>query len=230
MSVVAAPAMLSDSLATLFPPGVICAELAGRGDPESLLPDEAQYLGRAVATRREEFAAGRACARLALRELGILDFPLQVANDRRPIWPDGFTGSITHTKGFCAAVVARRSAVRALGIDTERAGSVKPELWPRVCGPETDWLAGLPEAQRPAAATLIFCVKEAFYKCQYAITSEYLGFSDVRVEIRESGGVAGDFAVHACKPLALAQHSSLPLTGRYLFHQEFVTAGTALVQ
>jgi 4'-phosphopantetheinyl transferase EntD len=230
MSVVAATAMLSDSLATLFPPGVICAALAGRGNPESLLPDEAQYLGRAVATRREEFAAGRACARVGLRELGIRDFPLQVANDRRPIWPDGFTGSITHTKGFCAAVVARRSAVRALGIDTERAGSVKPELWPRVCGPETDWLAGLPETQRPAAATLIFCIKEAFYKCQYAITGEYLGFSDVRVEIRESGGVAGDFAVHACKPLALAQHASLPLIGRYLFHQEFVTAGAALVQ
>src|SRR5882757_7343847 len=101
------PEMLSHTLATLFPPGAVCAELAGRGDPESLLPAEAQFLGRAVASRREQFAAGRACARRGLFELGIVNFPLAVAEDRRPIWPEGITGSITHTKGFAAAVVAR---------------------------------------------------------------------------------------------------------------------------
>jgi 4'-phosphopantetheinyl transferase EntD len=226
----AAAPMLSSSLAALFVPGVVCAELIGIGDPDSLLPAEAQFLGRAVASRREEFAAGRACVRRALYEFGILDFPLAVADDRRPIWPEGFTGSITHTQGFCAAVVARRQALRALGIDTERGASVKPELWPRICGPETAWLQALPEAQRPAAATLIFCAKEAFYKCQYALTAEYLGFNDARVDISSWGDATGNFEVRACKPIVLTQHVALPLTGRYRFHQEFVTTGVALPQ
>jgi 4'-phosphopantetheinyl transferase EntD len=227
---IAAAPMLSSSLAALFVPGVVCAELIGSGDPDSLLPAEAQYLGGAVASRREEFAAGRACARRALREFGILDFPLAVAADRRPIWPEGLTGSITHTQGFCAAVVARRQTLRALGIDTERVASVKPELWPRICGPESAWLHALPETQRPAAATLIFCAKEAFYKCQYALTTEYLGFNDARVDISSWGDATGSFEVRACKPIALTQHAALPLAGRYRFHQEFVTAAVALPQ
>jgi 4'-phosphopantetheinyl transferase EntD len=216
---------LSPELAALFSSGAVCAQLTGSGNPDSLLPAEAQYLGRAVASRREEFAAGRACARRALLEFGIYDFPLQVADDRRPLWPDALTGSITHTRGFCAAVVAQRHTLRAVGIDTERHESVKPELWPRICGPETDWLQALPETQRRAAATLIFSAKEAFYKCQFALTGQYLGFNDARVEILDWGADLGGFKVHACKPIALAQHVPLPLAGRYHLHQEFLTAG-----
>jgi 4'-phosphopantetheinyl transferase EntD len=222
-------ARLSHTLTPLFPAEVVCAELIGSGNPESLLPAEARHLGRAVATRREEFAAGRACARLALAELDIFGYALEPAADRQPIWPPGIVGSITHTKGFCAAVVAKQGGVRALGVDTERAGSVKPELWPRICGPEIGWIERLPEEQRPSAATVIFCIKEAFYKCQYSVTSEYLGFNDARVELIGELGASGRFLVHACKPLLLAQTSPLPLSGGYLVHQEFVTAGMALV-
>lgn len=230
MTGVASPETLSPLLATLFPPGAVCAELWGSGNPESLLPAEGQHLGKAVSSRREEFAAGRACARLALGEFGIVDFALQAGEDRRPRWPDGMKGSITHTRGFCAAVVARSKTLRAVGIDTERIGSVKPELWPRICGPETGWLETIREEWRPVAATLIFCVKEAFYKCQYEITAEYLGFNDARVEFDAWNANAGSFAVHACRPMALAGHVPLPLAGRYLVHREFVTAGIAVAQ
>jgi 4'-phosphopantetheinyl transferase EntD len=139
-------------------------------------------------------------------------------------------GSITHTKGFAAAVVARSSVLRSVGLDTERSGSVKPELWPRICGPETDCLAGLPEGQRQAAATLIFCIKEAFYKCQYAITGQYLGFDDARVETSGWGKDAGEFAVYPVKPMELTRHVSLPLVGRFLLQGGFVTAGAAVPQ
>ena len=221
---------LSAQLAALFSPEVICAELLGSGDTDWLLPAEVACLGRAVASRREEFAAGRACARRALREFGVVNFPLAVAEDRCPVWPEGFVGSITHTEGYCACVVARASSMRALGIDTERSGRVKPELWPRICGPESAWLQGLPAEQRPAAATLIFSAKEAFYKCQYGLTREYLGFNDVHVEVSGWGSELGGFEVQACKPIALAQHTALPLAGRYLSHQQFLTAGIELAQ
>jgi len=221
-------AELSAGLAGLFPPGAVCTELIGKGDPDCLLPAEAQHLGKSVASRREEFAAGRVCAARALREFGIVDFPLRVGEDRRPLWPDAFTGSITHTDGFCAAVVAPQREQRAIGIDTERTERVKPDLWPRICGPEMAFLDRLPESQRPSAATLIFCIKEAFYKCQYTLTREYLGFDDARVEIGGWPCTQGDFAVHACRPMALCQQASLPLVGRYVFHQQFVTAGISV--
>src|ERR1700692_4432176 len=77
------------------------AESGGPGDPAALLPDEKQYHRGAVQKRAEEFAAGRACAHRLLAEFGIVDFPVKVAADRQPLWPEGLVGSITHTSGFC---------------------------------------------------------------------------------------------------------------------------------
>src|SRR5208282_3247294 len=100
------PAHLSVSLQSLFPAGVVGAELRAPGDASLLLPAEAEFLGRAVPKRVQEFAAGRLCARRALAEFGIVDFPVRTAHDRQPVWPEFLVGSITHTEGYCAAVVA----------------------------------------------------------------------------------------------------------------------------
>src|SRR5277367_3478625 len=157
------PALLSHILLGLFPPGVVAAELRGPGNPELLLPGEAARLGRAVPKRVAEFTAGRLCARRALAEFGIVDFPLAVGADRRPIWPEGMLGSITHTRGYCAAVVGARRCVVALGVDSEVVGDVNEEIWTSICVPqETAWIRSLPRAEQDAAAALIFSTKEAF--------------------------------------------------------------------
>jgi 4'-phosphopantetheinyl transferase EntD len=222
------PANLSPLISRLFPAGVVAADLREPGDPALLLPAEARYLGRAIPKRVREFAAGRLCARRALAEFGIVDVAIEVADDRQPIWPDSMVGSITHTAGFCAAVVAERRMVGALGLDSEVVGDVNAEIWPRIgVAAETAWLQTLPASQRPAAMTLIFSAKEAFYKCQYPLARERLDFQDVRVEA--GWGVSqGHFWVHATRRLVLAQRTAMPMQGRYLFHQEFVTAGLGL--
>ena len=214
-------------MSELFPPGAVAATLQTPGDPDLLFDAEAGFVGQAVLKRRQEFAAGRVCARRALVEFGVMNFAVQVASDRQPVWPADIVGSITHTEGFCAAVVAQRGRVQALGIDTEQGGRVKPELWPRICSAESDWLQQQPEYCRSAAATLIFCAKEAFYKCQYSLAQQWLGFEDVRVEVLSWGAAGGGFQVHARRPLVLAQHAKLPLQGRYLFHDGFITAGVS---
>jgi 4'-phosphopantetheinyl transferase EntD len=223
------PAKLSPTLANLFPPGAIAAELREPGDPSLLLPAEAQYLGKAVLKRVQEFSAGRLCARMLLAEFGVLDFAVEVGVARQPIWPDGLVGSISHTAGFCAAVVAEKSRFAAVGMDCEVAGSVRPELWPSICIPEEIlWLNSLPEASRVGAATLIFSAKEAFYKCQNPLTRERLTFHDARVDAPIWGAAGGTFTIQPTKRIALADNAALPLHGRYLFHQQFVTAGIAL--
>jgi 4'-phosphopantetheinyl transferase EntD len=214
---------------SLFPAGVAAAELREPGDPGLLLPEEAARLGRAVPKRMQEFAAGRLCARRALAEFGIADFPIRVADDRQPVWPDRMVGSITHTAGFCAAVVAERRHIGAVGLDSEVVGDVNAEIWQSICVPiETAWIASLPAAQRPAAVTLVFSAKEAFYKCQYPLVREFLGFHDVSVQAAEWGAGEGAFTIHPIRDIAIARDGALPLQGRYLFHERFVTAGMAM--
>jgi len=222
------PAELSPRLLGLFPPGAVAAELRQPGDPGLLLPDEAAQLGRAVPKRVREFAAGRLCARRALAEFGIIDFPIKVADDRQPLWPDSVVGSITHTEGFCAAVIAERHRAMGLGVDSEVVGDVNANIWPSICVPaETAWIRSLPASEQAAAVTLIFCAKEAFYKCQYPIARERLNFHDARVETAAWGG-NGVFEIHATRRIVLSSHAAMPLQGRYLFHEKFVTAGIAL--
>lgn len=221
-------ASLSTALSELFPSGALASELRGAADPSTLYPDEARHVRKAVRKRVEEFAAGRLCARLLLREFGIRQFALEVGAHRQPLWPENVVGSITHTTGFCAAVAARKENLRSVGIDTEIAGSVKTELWRGICTPsEAAWLQALPEAEQIAAATLIFSAKEAFYKCQFTVTQERLGFHDVSVGLPGWGGRRGAFEVVANRRIELERTVALPLQGQYLFHEQFITAGMA---
>jgi len=224
-------ARLSSRLNELFPRGALTAELRGAGDPAALYAEEARHLQRAVRKRAEEFAAGRLCARLLLGEFGIHHFPIEVGAHRQPLWPQMLIGSITHTTGFCAAVAAPKSCLRALGLDTEITGSVKTELWRGICTPaEIGWLRTLPGSEQLAAATLIFSAKEAFYKCQFTLTQERLGFHDASVELLAWGQQRGAFRIGANRSVEFERYAALPLQGEYLFHEQFVTAGMALME
>ncbi len=224
------PSTLSADLSRLFVPGSIVAELRQPGDPHLLLPEEAAHLGRPVPKRVGEFAAGRLCARRALAEFGIVNFPIRAAADRQPIWPQSMVGSITHTAGFCAVVVAQRQDADALGLDSEVVGDVKVEIWPIICAPvEIEWVESLPAPERPAAVTLIFSAKEAFYKCQYPMVGERLDFHDVSIETPDWGTSCGEFQINAAREIDLCARIPFPWRGRYLFHEEWVTAGVSML-
>lgn len=206
--------------------------MRGAGDVDLLLPAEAAHLGRSVPKRAQEFAAGRLCARRALREFGIADFALEVGMDRQPVWPAHLVGSITHTADFCAAVVAEKTGVTAIGIDVEAAAAVTENLWPRLfLGAEIEWLESLTMPQRLSAAALLFSAKEAFYKCQYSLVRQPLSFHDVLVGLpdRGAGASAGTFLIEPQRNIALLEHASLPLQGRYLFLASTVATGIAIV-
>jgi 4'-phosphopantetheinyl transferase EntD len=234
-SAAANPAVLSATFASLFPLGVAAAELRVPGDASLLWPEEAASVANAVPKRMQEFAAGRLCARRALKEFGITDFPVRVAHDRQPVWPRALTGSITHTAGLCAAVVTERTRMMALGVDTEVAGAAKPELWSMICAPaEMVWLDTLPRADQAAAVTLIFSAKEAFYKCQYPMAGEWLNFHDLCIAPLEWGEPQGNFAVQATRPIAFFNRRAASLLAApaiecsYRFHDGFVSAGVCL--
>jgi 4'-phosphopantetheinyl transferase EntD len=220
------PATLSSTFAELFSSGVVAAELRAPGDARLLLPAEAHSVAHAVPERVQEFAAGRQCARRALAEFGLAQCPIPAALDRQPVWPGFLVGSITHTTGLCAAVVAERTCMLALGLDSEVAGAVKQELWPSICtGAELHWLDALPPAQRAAAATLIFSAKEAFYKCQYPLVGQRPNFQDVDVKPLAWGAQQGSFDLVPARPLSIFELAPGGVRGTYRFHEQFISAG-----
>jgi 4'-phosphopantetheinyl transferase EntD len=171
--------------ASLLPAPAIAVQ-AGPSDWDArLLPEEEPMVARAIERRRREVAAGRSCARRALALLGAPPTALPADGDRVPRWPSGVAGSITHTRGFCAAAVAWQRDLRALGIDAERPiDTERADVMRLVATPgEAAWLARLDEEHRAAGAGLVFSAKEALYKCQFPLTREMLEFSDVELSL-----------------------------------------------
>ena len=219
----------SARLAGLFPDGIAAAELCHPGDPALLFPEEARHVRRAVAKRVNEFAAGRMCARHALARLGILDVPLGVMEDRRPRWPSEIVGSITHTDGFCGAVVAERARFRSIGVDAEIVDRVTADLLPEICvASERAWVADLPRRRKALVSSLIFAAKEAFYKCQFAVTGEWLDFQDVALDRAGWDPEGWHFTIAPVRELAICRHASLPLTGTFWCDDRLMMAGICL--
>jgi len=205
-------------LRTLFPRPVGAAEVRGEAAVDTPWPAEAQAVERAVASRVREFAAGRACARSAMVQLGRAPVAVPAGSDRAPDWPAGLVGSITHTKGYCASVVALASLYAGIGLDVERVGAVGSDLWPRLYTPwELAWLERQPVAMRDEAATLLFCAKEAFYKSQYPTTGRWLEFDDVEVELEVEARASADQPGVGTYTIRVGRHvvpAGFPASGR----------------
>lgn len=169
-------------LAELLPAAAACRELWGAGDPATLSPAEAECTAGFAISRLREFAAGRSCARLALADLGAISAPLLMGDGREPLWPKGFTGSITHTAGYCAAAVCRVGAVVSLGIDAERIVAVDRSERQALFRPaEIDWLESLASPDQAAMACAMFSAKESYFKCTFPLTRRWLEFDDVEL-------------------------------------------------
>ncbi len=81
-----------------------------------------------------------------------------------PVWPEGFSGSVSHCRGE-VAVAVRRGA--PLGIDLEEIGRVGEKLFARIAAPE-EVTAYRARSRNPDAdelfRTVVFSAKEAFWK------------------------------------------------------------------
>jgi len=172
-----------DLLRDMLGGGIAVAALDPRRDHGPLLPEEAPAVAQAVPRRQREFAAGRAAARQALALLGATALPVRQGPDRAPIWPDGYTGSISHCGDCCLAAVARIPVIRSIGVDIEPAEGLEAELSDLICTPrEASWLGAHPASARPVLARLIFSAKEAAYKAQYPLTGQFLDFGHIGID------------------------------------------------
>lgn len=213
----------------LLPDGVSIAEKLEEGDPARLMAGERQLVEHVAPKRAREFSAGRVCARAALAEFGIVNVPVGALGDRRPQWPPGLTGSITHTDGFSAAAVGERLKFRAIGIDAERIGRISGDLLSHLLLPaELAWLESLPASEQPKVATLMFGAKEAFYKCQYEVTEQWLEFKDVALALAGGTLDRGSFAVRPVRHARLFERDGCAAVVHFAVAGELVLSAMVI--
>lgn len=142
--------------------------------------------------RQGEFLAGRLCAARALGGTGHgASLPARDSDSGRPLWPDGWCGSITHSHGLAAAVAGSVHRWSGLGLDIERLIAVKRALRLRkaiLTPDEQHWLDGLDEASTARRLSLFFSAKESLYKALNPLTNTYFGFQDAQVVDYQPGG------------------------------------------
>lgn len=202
----------------ILPDWVKVVETIGPAEDRELEPAEAQSMRGAVDSRRREFATGRWCARAAMVRLGRAPAPIPRGENREPLWPEGIAGSITHTKGYCAAAVALDSEAGALGIDAEPDGPLPAGVLGKVATEaERAHLAALPVGVN--WDRLLFSAKESVYKSLWPLVRDWIGFSDAEIRFEPDRGV---FHATVTAPRAFE------LEGRYVVANGFALTAISL--
>lgn len=152
-----------------------------------LFPEEESHVAGAVEIRRIEFSVGRWCARQALAELGIAPQAIRVGTRGEPIWPAGACGSITHSRGLCAAVAARCTDFAGLGIDIvdleeARSGlASSPYLIATDAEVTAARLALAASLEDTHALAILFGAKESAIKAMSSKFDRYVEFTEVGI-------------------------------------------------
>lgn len=176
---------LKRAAARIAPEG--CAvEAASLGvDPSFLSELERARIAGFAEPRREEFVAGRWCARQALRALGRPPCELLPDADGLPLWPTGVVASITHCRGLAlAAALSATGPETLLGLDLEKTNRLSLSATRRVLHPREAEFAGEDQVR----ASILFSLKEAFYKAQFPRWRTNGNFRDIALVVDFESG------------------------------------------
>lgn len=210
----------------LLPANVVAVEAVGYQNWESaLMPEEEVYVQQCVLKRKKEFAAGRNCARRALLQFGFPPQSIGVGAGREPLFPIGISGSITHIGDYCAAAVVRSGEAVSIGIDAEMAEPLNGSVVPLVLLPdEQEALAAVSNHIR-FTDTVVFSIKEAFFKAYYQQIGAYLDFLDAMVSLDPTHTA---FEIKILNKQAAGGAGNQAFPGRFTYDSQRVYSAIAL--
>jgi enterobactin synthetase component D len=144
----------------------------------SRLPHHAQ-LANAGRKRKTEHLAGRIAAVSALKSQGITTVP-GIGINGEPLWPNGISGSITHSGKVAMAIVSENSLT---GIDCEAILDENEaiEIKEGVIDSVENTLLQNSELPFSVALTLTFSAKESLFKALFPRVNAFMGFETARV-------------------------------------------------
>ena len=165
----------------------------------SIYQQEYQLLALASAKRQSEFAWGRYHAHCALHSLAVDQTPIGRTSVGLPKWPSGICGSITHTRHYCVAAVAKTDCYASIGIDIERVDRVNKKHWPRLFSHEQIKNLEYAGQDQSHLAGIFFSAKEAFYKCAFPLDRQPLIWSAIDIGLPRSSRftIQGDHCFNA---------------------------------
>jgi len=188
-----------------------------------------------VEKRKREYRCGRHHARRALALAGGAHAPILRDAEGVPLFPTGFSGSITHTGKNCtlaAAAVAHGTA--SVGIDAEELRCLPEDMIEYIVSASErerlrDDLRGASASlsQEGQSALVAFSAKEAFYKCIFPKLRCRLGFheAEFRLEKKPTQNQPGEFVVRMLRKDIPGAPSHL--TGRFLSNDRYVVCGVS---
>lgn len=207
------------SVIGLFPSAVRGAELTDLSQSFPMWPNEMEAVSRATGRRAAEFAAGRHCARSALDLLGHAPVGIPRLPTNAPEWPASITGSLSHSAGYCGAVVAWRHEFGAVGFDVERRGSVSLTVLSEIASAsEVAQLAHGSSHSIADLGTVLFSAKESYYKAHHQAYGSELDFLDVEFRVLSQS----TFEITHCDQSDVTAVCSTPRTGRFLIGSRHV--------
>ena len=145
-----------------------------------------QQLANCARKRQMEHLAGRIAAACALKAAGVKDVP-GTGDQRQPLWPAPWSGSISHCGTRALAVVADRP----VGIDIENVftPALAAELESSIIRPPERAVLMASELPFALALTLAFSAKESGFKALPLAQQPGTGFMDFRIT-----GIEGEVA------------------------------------
>jgi enterobactin synthetase component D len=185
-------------------------------------------IARSVPKRQLAFVAGRLCAEHALRLAGGAG-AVGRGGAGEPLWPDGFLGSITHTDDLACAVAALGDGARnrrGVGIDSQAlADEASVDAIVSVCCTARERALlndGRPPRERFLAATVVFALKEAFYKAVHPSVGRFVEFDEL--EVSAIGIDAAGEGRATLRPALRELPPGHALTGRFVLEGDAVHA------
>ena len=136
-------------------------------------------ISNSVKERRLEFSTGRYFAKQALSFLGFSSNEPLGLDGRRPVWPKGVIGSISHSDSLAFVIVSNQPWLKGLGVDVEPAAALPSSIHRMVCTPTERGRMGY---ENSLFATRLFSAKEAVFKAVNPITKKMIEFQDVELE------------------------------------------------
>ncbi|ENM5740051.1 4'-phosphopantetheinyl transferase superfamily protein [Vibrio mimicus] len=139
-----------------------------------------------VVKRKAEFLAGRVCAAIGWRRLGVeIPTRLLVSRSKRvPYWGKGLIGSISHSDTKAVFFGSSSEKLQSVGVDTQEVLPYEDALLicDRVIDKEELCLINSFGLTLSGAVSIAFSVKESIYKAVSPISKEYFDFLETKIE------------------------------------------------
>ena len=202
---------------------LIALDRADKGN-EVLLGREQDIAAEYDGERLLQFCSGRFLIRQALLALGGTAQPILRRNNGAPAWPDGYTGSLSHSGGLIGVIAGGSGNWLGMGLDIERMGRFGPELWPLLfTREERRYLEHTDDSNRNFLATALFSIKEAFLKLPSSRPELLVDYLNLEVIChRRQFSITGS-------NVDLRRHFGLPVYKAEVFQHEDFVVGTILL-